>query len=461
MLKNSERLNSDSRLHGLDGTIDCSERQNFFAKIGRPENAEEGMDLPADISTLQRADRWIGVPLCAISTILRRIFESAQPPGPHQVRRILFVKFAEQGSTVLAYPAIRHAIAMVGRDNVYFVVFEDNRFILDAMEVIPAENVITIATHRLFALVLSALRAVHRIRKIGIDAVVDMEFLTRFSALLTFTTGAETRVGFHTFFGDGPYRGDLMTHRLLYNPQLHTSKMFDTMVEALSCDPAVLPTFNFTPSVNQPLARFQPSPSEVAEIDTLLQRENPRIGTAPLILFNPNASDLLPLRRWPGPRYVELARRLLEQYPELFIGFTGGLSEAAPNNRLADEVGSTRVVPLAGKTTLRQVLVLYTRSEILVTNDSGPAHFASITPIRVVTLFGPETPALFAARSPNATALWAGIACSPCVNAYNNRQSVCRNNLCMQAITVDEVFEEVARIYDSVRAPYRENESAK
>jgi hypothetical protein len=74
-----------------------------------------------------------------------------------------------------------------------------------------------------------------------------------------------------------------------------------------------------------------------------------------------------------------------------------------------------------------------------------------MTPIRVVTLFGPETPALFAARSPNTTALWAGIACSPCVNAYNNRQSVCRNNLCMQAITVDDVFEEVARIYDSLR----------
>jgi len=64
-------------------------------------------------------------------------------------------------------------------------------------------------------------------------------------------------------------------------------------------------------------------------------------------------------------------------------------------------------------------------------------------------LFGPETPALFAARSPNVTVLWAGIACSPCVNAYNNRQSVCRNNLCMQAITVDDVFEKVTHIYDS------------
>ena len=129
-------------------------------------------------------------------------------------RRILFVKFAEQGSTVLAYPAILRAIEMVGRENVYFVVFDDNRFILDAMEIIPDGNVITIATNSTFGLATGALRAVLHVRKIGIDAVVDMEFLTRFSAILTFMTGAKSRVGFHTFLETDPYRGDLMTHRL-------------------------------------------------------------------------------------------------------------------------------------------------------------------------------------------------------------------------------------------------------
>ena len=386
--------------------------------------------------------------------------DTAGRPEPRQVQRILFVKLAEQGSTVLAYPAICRAIDMVGRENVYFVVFDDNRFILDAMEIIPEDNVITIATQNLFRFALTTLQSVYRVRKIHVDAVIDMEFLTRFSAILTFTTGAQSRVGFHTFFGDGPYRGDLMTHRLLYNPHLHTSQMFETMVEALTRDPAVLPTFDFKPSAYQPLPRFRSSPSEVAEINALLQRENPGIGSAPLILLNPNASDLLPLRRWPPLRYVELAGRLLERYPELFIGFTGAPGEATPNKQLADEMGSSRVISLAGKTTLRQLLVLYTRSEILVTNDSGPAHFASMTPIHVVALFGPETPALFAARSSNATALWAGIACSPCVNAFNNRQSVCRNNVCMQAITVDDVFKEVTRIYDSLRRSTFANSSA-
>jgi ADP-heptose:LPS heptosyltransferase len=410
------------------------------------------MDLPVGISALQRTDRWVGTPLCALLTIVRKVFELARPFGPRPVRKILFIKFAEQGTTVLAYPAICRAIEMVGREHVYFIVFDDNRLILDVLNLIPKENVITISTHSSTALAMSAAQAVRQARRARIDAVIDMEFFARFSAILTFLIGAKTRVGFHTFFGDGPYRGDLMTHRLLYNPHLHTSQMFEAMVEALTRDPAVLPTFDFIPSSNQTFAKFRPTLADLAEIDALLQRENPRIGPAPLVLLNPNASDLLPLRRWPPERYIELARRLLDRYPNLFIGFTGSRAEAIGVNELARKIDSERTIPLAGKTTLRQVLVLYARSKILVTNDSGPAHFASMTPIRVVTLFGPETPALFGARSSNATALWAGLACSPCVNAYNNRQSVCRNNLCMQAITVDEVFEKVTSIYDSLTA---------
>ena len=61
------------------------------------------MDLPAGILTLQRTDRWVGAPLCAILTLLRRIFESTGRRGSRQVNRILFVKFAEQGSTVRKY----------------------------------------------------------------------------------------------------------------------------------------------------------------------------------------------------------------------------------------------------------------------------------------------------------------------------------------------------------------------
>ena len=399
------------------------------------------------VATLQKVDRWLGIPLCLALTCLRRVLGRSTPPASAPLRNILLVKLAEQGSTVLAYPALRRAVELVGRENVYFIAFEDNRFILDVLDVVPAGNVITVSFDSFPALLRSVLHAMGRLRRLKLDAAIDMEFFARGSAALTFLSGARRRVGFHAFFGAGPYRGNLMTHRLLYNPHLHTSQTFQTLVEALRWDPAALPTCSLTaPPTDTEPRQFLPRPDELAEVKDLVRRETG--GQPPLILLNPNASDLLPLRRWPTDRYVDLAKRLLARFPDAWIGLTGARNEAQATAELVRHVGSARCVSLAGKTTLRQLLVLYTLADVLVTNDSGPAHFATVTPVRVVTLFGPETPTLYAARSPRNSVLWAGIICSPCVNAYNNRQSPCRNNLCLQAITVDQVFAETSRAYE-------------
>ena len=407
------------------------------------------MALKLDTGKLQIIDRIVGVPLCAVFTLLRRLKGDRFVPERVELpRNVLFVKLAEQGSTVLAYPAISRALQLVGRENVFFLVFEENRFILDAMGLIPAENVITIRHKNPFELAWQALQAVMRIRRQRLDAAVDLEFFSRGSALLTFLSGARQRVGFHTFFGDGPYRGDLMTHRLSYNPYLHTSQTFLLMVVALEQPvPRSGKLSVQVPQIEKWVPDFEPLASEQDEIRTLLQRETRSETDPPIVLLNPNASDLLPLRKWPEDRYVSLARRLLDAFPEIYIGLTGAPDEAGPIEAMVQEIGSPRCFSLAGKTTLRQLLVLYTLSELLITNDSGPAHFAAMTQIHTLTLFGPETPALFGARTPRAITIWQGLACSPCVNAYNNRQSSCTNNVCMQKIIVDRVFDEASKVY--------------
>jgi ADP-heptose:LPS heptosyltransferase len=172
-------------------------------------------------------------------------------------------------------------------------------------------------------------------------------------------------------------------------------------------------------------------------------------GNGHLILLNANAGDLLPLRKWEGDNYVALASRLLSKYPDLYLGFTGSPDEARGIGKLVAAVDSRRCLNLVGRTTLRQLLVLYGLAEVLVTNDSGPAHFAALTDIDTVVLFGPETPHLFAARGPRTHVVWAGIACSPCISALNNRQTACRANVCMKTINVGQVFTEVAGIYEA------------
>jgi ADP-heptose:LPS heptosyltransferase len=292
----------------------------------------------------------------------------------------------------------------------------------------------------------SCCRRLIEIRRRRIDTCIDLEFFSRFSAAIAYFTGASRRVGFHAFFGEGPYRGDLLTHRVLYNPHLHTSRTFTSLVLALTADAGKFPTLAIVPPPSPALPLFRPAPEERLEMQRLIGSLGVP-ATGRLILLNANAGDLLPLRKWDEKNYVSLAGRLLQEFAGLAVAFTGSPEEAPRIEELVRAVGSPRCICLAGRTTLRQLVVVYGLAEVLVTNDSGPAHFAALTEIDVVSLFGPETPLLFAAPGPRSHTLWAGLACSPCLNAFNNRQTACRDNVCMQRITVDQVFEAVCRIY--------------
>ena len=186
---------------------------------------------------MRHIDRWFGSAVCFLLTGLRKVSLLAsisKPAAPEKPQSILIVKLAEQGATVLAYKAISKAIEMVGKENVYFLVFGENRFVLDAMNVLPEKNIFTIDTENFGSLAISAVQVLRKIRKLRIDAAVDFEFFARGSAILTYLSGAKTRVGLHSFAGEGPYRGDLMTHRISYNPHIHTSQMFESMVCAIN-----------------------------------------------------------------------------------------------------------------------------------------------------------------------------------------------------------------------------------
>ena len=402
-----------------------------------------------NVARMRLLDRWVGVPACAALTLFRRLTDLLHTRQAAQPRRIVFVKLAEQGATVLAEGALRTATERVGRENVFVVVFSENRFILDLLDVVPTENVIAIDPAGLRSFTLDVIRAVSRMRRERVDAAIDFEFFARASAILCFLSGARLRVGFHSYGEEGPYRGDLMTHRLRCNPFLHASQTFGSMVAALDVDPRTLPTLDLIPAAVIDPKPFRPNASELNDIEQLIKRELGDRGTLPrLVLLNANSGDLMPLRRWPRERYLDLARRLLQRYSDVCIAFTGSPEETHDAEAMAAAVNSGRCISLGGKTTLRELLVLYGLAEVLVTNDSGPVHYAALTSINVVALFGPETPAVFGPRTSRSEVFWAGIACSPCLSAFNNRWTACTNNVCMQRIEVEAVFNTVCRVYD-------------
>jgi ADP-heptose:LPS heptosyltransferase len=404
-------------------------------------------------TTIRALDYWLGVPGTALLTLVRGLTASAAAAGkPAPPRKILFLKFIEQGATVLAQDAIARATRAVGRDNVYFCVFESNRAILDVIGTVPAANVISIRDNALTTFIVDFLGAAAAVRRHGVDTVIDMEFFSRASAIFAFMTGASIRAGLHRFTGELPYRGNLMTHRIQYLPQLHISLQYSVLVEAAFDDPREEPMLKI------PLERIRSTAQETPPAFTPTAAEivpmRQRLGspTGPLVVLNPNASDLLPLRKWDTAKFGELARRILAAYPGSRIVLTGAPSERAAADQLAGSLNSDRVTSMAGETTLPELLTLYSLADVLVTNDSGPGHFASLTPVHAIVLFGPETPRLFGPLAAATTVIWKELACSPCVSVFNHRLSPCRNNVCMQAITVDEVFGAVRRALES-RAP--------
>ncbi len=401
--------------------------------------------------TIRIIDRWAGWLLCACLTLWRRSIERLLPEtslsGP--AKSVLFVKLIEQGATVLAADAIARAAEITGRNNIYFCVFEENRPILDILDLVPPENIYTLRRGNFLQFLGDTLRFLRVIRRKDIDAAVDMEFFARASAILTYLTGARRRVGLHRFTGELPYRGDLMTHRVSYNPYLHTAVAYRQLVDAIEEDPDELPLSKSIPSALPDPMKFVPSAEEKQGIRDLLGGTPAAAGEGPIVLLNPNASDMLPLRKWPLERFAELGGKILQRYPQARIVLTGAPSEAESAEALCREIGSERVKNLAGKTSMRGLITLYTLADLLVTNDSGPAHFASLTDIDTVVLYGPETPRLFGPLGGRTRIVYAKLACSPCVNVFNHRFSTCRNNRCMQAISVSEVFREVEKCLQS------------
>ncbi len=356
----------------------------------------------------------------------------------------MFVELSEMGSTILANPAMERAKKNLQAE-IYFVIFRKNKASLQLLNTVEENNIFTLRENNLLSLIIDTLRFLFWTRKKGIDTVIDLELFSRFTALLTGLSGANKRVGFHAFHNEGLYRGELLTHRVAYNPHIHIAKNFVALVYAIESKEEEVPYSKIHISDKEiGLPTIHPTLQEQQTIQkTIIDRFNEyKPGYHKIVLLNPNASELLPQRRWMPERYQELASKILSRNDKFLVLITGAPSENEEADMLCRKVGSQRCVNFTGATTLAELPVLYSMALLMVTNDSGPGHFSSITTLPTFVLFGPETPALYGSLG-NSTPIYAGLACSPCVSAANHRKTACTDNKCLQAITVTQVFDQI------------------
>ena len=406
--------------------------------------------MSISVNTMRAIDHWVGVPLCAVASPIVALIDGIKnvfSRGPDAPRKLLFIELSEMGSAILVDPAMRNAQARGAE--LFFLIFKSNRASLTLLNTVKPENIFTIDSSSLGGLIKDTVKFLLVARKHRIDTVIDLELFSRFTALLTGLCGARRRVGYHIFHGEGLWRGFMLTRKVHYNPHIHITKNFLSLIHAA-----------FAKEIEVPFSKIHIADSEVrleqAVIDpAALNKVRDRIeklaadagiefkqGQQRLILVNPNASDLLPQRRWAQQRFSELIQGLNQRYPNDLILITGSPAEFEYVEKVRAVANVKNALNFAGQVSFAELPPLYTLSDVMVTNDSGPGHFSAVTPLRTVVLFGPETPALYGSVG-KSISITANLACSPCVSAANHRKTPCHDNVCMQAITVPQVLEKM------------------
>ena len=148
------------------------------------------------------------------------------------------------------------------------------------------------------------------------------------------------------------------------------------------------------------------------------------------------------LRRWPLPYYRELVEKLLAGGRRIKIVLTGGIADDWVSPAFKD----LPVLDIIGKTSIPDLISIFSECKLIITHDSGPLHIAKLAGTPTIGLFGPVSPFERISEAEPIQFIWGGrdLACCPC---YDGKSfASCLNNICMQRITVDMVYNQATTI---------------
>lgn len=399
------------------------------------------------IDTQRTLDKLVGIPICFLLSLVERL-RPRRKGGPPQA--ILIILLSEAGSMVCTQPMLLSLRARYPRATLHVMLLERNRSFVELLGLIAPDRIITVSDRSLASFMMDTLRAFKRMRAARIDTVIDCELFSRISAVYSYLSGAEVRVGFHRHTLEGLYRGSFINRPVMYNPYSHIATQFLGLAAAIDADSSPAGKHSSLPE-HPGIVPIPFDASELLAASERVRRDFPAFERRKLILIYASGG-VLPERAWPLSYFQALASALVRD--GYAVGIVGLESDRALNQTIVDHCASPLCNNLAGYTaTVRELVLLFHSAALLVSNDGGPVHFAALTSLPVLALFGPETPVLYGPLSPHSRSLVRRLPCSPCLSAYNHRRTPCDgDNQCLKQISVAEALDAVYQLMDEVRA---------
>jgi heptosyltransferase-2 len=187
-----------------------------------------------------------------------------------------------------------------------------------------------------------------------------------------------------------------------------------------------------TVETRAPDTRLCVTDARVRASQLLLVERGARPGR-PLVALCPGSTNSR-AKRWPAERFAAVADMLQER-----VGADVVLLGAREELDISEEVARhmrTRPILLTGQTDIAQTAAVLKASDLLITNDTGPAHVGAAVGCPVVVIFGPTNPVTTRPFSISAEVVRRPPDCAPCM-----LRDCPIDHRCMTAVTAFEVFE--------------------
>jgi len=354
-----------------------------------------------------------------------------------KVRNVLVVKFFGMGSTLLFSPVLDSIKKEHPSARISFLTLSANKNECGILPSIDETLCLNLDTYLSFFS--SFVKVIRHVRRQHYDIIIDLEFLTNFSALVTLLASPFSRrlvvIGFNSPL---KWRNNVHTINVSFSHSSHITDIFLKITQCLG-----LKENKYIPELTKKaLVKAADKSCLHNEI-----KNNPDLKSCDFIaIINIHTGELCLQRRWPKEYFAQVVNTLLERNKTLVV-LIGGKNDIKYTNLFKRMVqASPRLVDLCGKLTFEGLAGILLAGNVLITNDSGPLHLAAIMGVPTISFFGPETPSLYGPINGKHHVFYANRYCSPCLNIYNSKASSCNNNKCLKAIKPHEALQVVNKM---------------
>lgn len=328
-----------------------------------------------------------------------------------KIKNVLVLGYRHLGDTLFLTPAIKSIKLNFPHSYLAIITGKSSKDILTGN---PYLQEIISLSHNSFV---EKLKIINSLKEKKFDTVFLFQH-TFLNALFAYILRAKNRVGLD-WKGCGP----LLTHKIKYNPNWHEIERYLNIVSLAGGNSNYKKPEIFLSQEDEQYANNFFKKNNISEKEKV-------------VCINPGSSQKWKIKRWDIRNYADLIDYLTNNYQLKVLVIQGIFEKELIDNLTLLTKSQFTIIK---ETSLKRLSAIIKRSNLFITNDTGPMHLAVAMGVKVVDIVGPSNIQKTGPGDKNSIIIRKEISCSPC------KKTKCDDLSCLKLITPKEVIEKIEK----------------